>query len=558
MKIDLSKMKKVKSDEDSTHLQHPEGHVIKIAHGRLSPKNREELDSLPMHYASGGLVEEGGGQSDKQQPVVVNVNSGPPPVAPQPMPVMPAQPPAYDFSQALGPQVADRFQAGQPLINLSPNVAQAATPEQMALEQAQTQGAGATGSWAPPEAGGGVQVGQPGPMMASNGTELQMPAAGIPGGAGQAAAGQDALGGLMSGIGETKSGLRQEAKAIGEQGNREAAISEQAVAKDQALMKSYDEHIAGLTGEYQNFMHDIANGHINPRQYIEKMSTGGRIMTSIGLILGGMGSGLTGGPNVVLDHLNRQIDNDIKAQQGELDKKQNMLRANLQQFGNMRDAVQMTHAMQLGIVSNQLKASAAKAQDPIAKARALQAAGALDMKVAPMLQQIAQRKLVLQAQASGALPPARAVSLLVPKEQQAAAYKELAAAQEHSKNFENAMKGFEKVNKVNTVKGRVLDPKDLLTGGTDAQQLNAVLVEMSKDAGGRPSPEVLKQFKSQFVPDLTDSETERQTKKRALASFFKSKENFPTLQAYGIPVSGPGKFDTASGEKKIKLGAPVK
>lgn len=47
--LDFSKFKKIFSDEKNTHLQHPKGHTIIVAHVALSPKVKEQLDKLPIH-----------------------------------------------------------------------------------------------------------------------------------------------------------------------------------------------------------------------------------------------------------------------------------------------------------------------------------------------------------------------------------------------------------------------------------------------------------------------------------------------------------------------------
>lgn len=57
MRLDLSKFKKVQEDQKCTTLQHPSGHQIKIASGKLSPGLKKELDSLPVHKAFGGPLE---------------------------------------------------------------------------------------------------------------------------------------------------------------------------------------------------------------------------------------------------------------------------------------------------------------------------------------------------------------------------------------------------------------------------------------------------------------------------------------------------------------------
>ena len=51
--LDLSKLKKVSSDKDSTTFSHADGHSVKVAHSGLSPKMRKEMEAIPIHAAEG-------------------------------------------------------------------------------------------------------------------------------------------------------------------------------------------------------------------------------------------------------------------------------------------------------------------------------------------------------------------------------------------------------------------------------------------------------------------------------------------------------------------------
>ncbi len=52
--IDLSRFKKVSSDKKTTTLRHARGHEIKIAHSALTPKMKEQIESLDKHEESKG------------------------------------------------------------------------------------------------------------------------------------------------------------------------------------------------------------------------------------------------------------------------------------------------------------------------------------------------------------------------------------------------------------------------------------------------------------------------------------------------------------------------
>ncbi len=73
--FDLSRFKKVSSDEKATTMRHSNGHEVKIVHSALSPKMREQIEALPMHapepakMARGGVVKkmaEGGDPADPE------------------------------------------------------------------------------------------------------------------------------------------------------------------------------------------------------------------------------------------------------------------------------------------------------------------------------------------------------------------------------------------------------------------------------------------------------------------------------------------------------------
>lgn len=117
-------------------------------------------------------------------------------------------------------------------------------------------------------------------------------------------------------------------------------------------------HTQNLIEDHQKLMNDYAAGHIDPGRVINNMSTGSKIGTAIGLIIGGMGSGITHQPNLAYEMLNNEINNDIKAQTDEMGKKQNLMTANMQQFRNVQDAQQATRANKLGIIDLEMKKAA--------------------------------------------------------------------------------------------------------------------------------------------------------------------------------------------------------
>lgn len=192
-------------------------------------------------------------------------------------------------------------------------------------------------------------------------------------------------------------GLEMEAKAQGSLGNKEAGLINDSIIKQQQAAKDFQDDTLKLKNERMALQKDIADGHIDPNQYVNSMSTVGRITSAIGLIASGIGSGLSGKENMAMQYLNQQIHNDIEGQKANLGKKQSLLEANYKQFGNMRDAYDMTKLQMNDTLVNQLKAAAAKAQDPLAQSRLLTTAAQKEQEMAPIQQNLDINHAMFQA-----------------------------------------------------------------------------------------------------------------------------------------------------------------
>lgn len=185
-------------------------------------------------------------------------------------------------------------------------------------------------------------------------------------------------------------GIEAEAAAKGALGEEQAKQYNNAVQAQQEAKQSFSNEFQKLDAERQAHIQDINAGHIDPEKYWNDHS---KIASGIGMILAGFNP--TNSPNAALNFLKFQMENNLKAQETNLNSKQNLLRANLEQFHNLRDATDMTRIMQHDIVANQLASAASKAQTPLAKAAGMQAAAKLKMDVAPMFQQFAMRRALM-------------------------------------------------------------------------------------------------------------------------------------------------------------------
>lgn len=198
-----------------------------------------------------------------------------------------------------------------------------------------------------------------------------------------------------------KAGAQQRAEAIGQLAQEQIpALQQQQEAlrqSQQAYKMSYDQ----LEQERQAHMQDIRDGHIDPNKYWQDHS---KVATGIGMILAGFNP--TNSPNAAIDMLKFNIEKSVQAQQQNLNAKNNMLTANLHQFGNLRDAQDMTRLLLADNLKAQLDQASAKAASPLAKAEALKAIGEINKTYAPLAMQMSMRRALLGLTSHGGSPQA--------------------------------------------------------------------------------------------------------------------------------------------------------
>jgi hypothetical protein len=226
------------------------------------------------------------------------------------------------------------------------------------------------------------------PQVSTNGMRLSEQAPAAP----QEASNLDPMAQMQQGYNQKLAGINQEAQArgaLGEEQQKALAQGQERMAQAQA---NYQKHYDELDMERQNLVKDIQNGHIDPNKFWDSHS---KIASGIGMILAGFNP--TNSPNAAVNFLKYQMEQNLDAQKANLANKQSLLSANMRQFGNLKDAMDMTRIMQSDILQNQLQQAAAKASSPLAKSAALQAAGQLKMESAPLFQQFAMRRAFMQS-----------------------------------------------------------------------------------------------------------------------------------------------------------------
>lgn len=162
------------------------------------------------------------------------------------------------------------------------------------------------------------------------------------------------------------------------------------VATQQAHQEAL-KHISDINNETQATDKWLKENPLNSQRWWQNKSTAGKVSSAIGLILGGIGSGLTRGPNAALDLLNREIDRDIEAQKANINEKNNHLAQLARRLGDVRMAESAERAYQTDLLASQIEQTGLKYADPKIQAET-------QAHVAALRQQSAQQKSAIATQ----------------------------------------------------------------------------------------------------------------------------------------------------------------
>jgi len=370
-KLNLSKMKKIGGDDKSSIFQHPDGHKITIAHQPLSSIQKKQIEKMPVETAAATELEgqEKAPSVKEQENLYGNTMS--------------------DSKQfAKGGKVqkyADGGPTPNPMPNTSPNPDVPVPTSNASLT-------GTTGLSPAPLANGDrpnqQKFGQPTQGAAIN---TQSAAQDDPFGL------QKNFNSQISGMNTESAGQQALAKAQGAQGagmiGPESSYQQNAA---DALQK-YQDNMQQLQNNDLEFQKEVQQGKIDPKHFINNMSTGDKILTGIGVALGGLGSAANGGHNMAYDYFNKEIDRDIDAQKTNLNQQNNLLNHNIQLMGTVKDGAVLTQ-MQLGdIVNSHLRQEADKAATPIAQANAQIISGQWQQKKAELQRQLSMSQALMQS-----------------------------------------------------------------------------------------------------------------------------------------------------------------
>jgi hypothetical protein len=201
---------------------------------------------------------------------------------------------------------------------------------------------------------------------------------------------------LKSSIDTQKNAVQFEASAQQMQNTKLAEQMQKNQQAEQIYMEAQNKRLSDYQNHYDEMVRQFASEKLDPKRFINNMTTGQKITSSIGLLLSGLGSGLTGQPNVALQMLNRDIENDIDSQKENLGNKKTLLGENLRAQGNLMAAVNMTRLQMSAAAQGKLQLIAAQTGNPIIAARAQAASAAITQNSMAARAQLASHDVQMQ------------------------------------------------------------------------------------------------------------------------------------------------------------------
>lgn len=329
----------------------------------------------------------------------------------------------------------------------------------------------------------------------------------------------------LQGLNTQMSGVKQEAKTIGQLESEKAKLFEDHQLAENALQRQGIEMAKGHDLEVKNMIDDMKNGHIDPSAYMNRMSGGQKLSTAIGLILGGIGGGIDrSGQNPAMDFLNKQIQNDLTAQIENRNNKNTIFNAMEKQYGNKKDALNMTHAFLIAKQMNDISQAAAKFGTPLAMARRDQALGPLQQEYNNKILETGMRSAAMSGTVQD---PTLLVKYLVPKEHQAEAFKEMKSAEDTAALSPKIIDAFHRGASRNPVTSR-----------QGQREFEGLINTTVQDLEGSVKQAAIDSIHKNMTPSgVTAMPGENEARLRTVIEYLGSKSSAPISKGYGIDLA---------------------
>lgn len=376
-------------------------------------------------------------------------------------------------------------------------------------------------------------------------------------GLGVNSSGAPTVGGLQGLERQQGAALQAEGDARAKQNDQVADLEQMANWSRENSAKVYNEKRQTLEQQNDNLAQEIAGGTIDPNRLWNTATTGSKVASILGVILGGIGAGLQHSTtNMAWEALQKNIDRDIQSQRDDLGKKQTLFSDNLRRLGSIDAAEAATRVQTNAIVQGNMAKIAAQTNNPILQAQIQQKIVEMKMKDIPLKDALAreqaqkasqqQLKTMLQGKDLSNMDPASLVPLIVPQHMQNEVLKEIKGAQDTRHSMSHGLAAYDDmVKELKGPLGGILDPKS-------KTNMMAALLPTVQHLEGTAREFAMKQAEQNYIPTKYDilRGTDK-NKRKALEDYYASKSSAPTAKSFNIDLD---KFESTNPEAS---GAPV-
>jgi hypothetical protein len=328
----------------------------------------------------------------------------------------------------------------------------------------------------------------------------------------------------------------------------------QRLANEQNRQAQYEKEL----GVHRQISDQLLNSKEDPDRWWNSRSTGQKVMAGIGMILGGIGGGMTGSnKNAAMDVINKAIDDDINAQKGERDKlskvagiHQNLMDVMRSKFSDERQAEAAARATALERVQMQVQQLAAKYKAPEIQAQAKALGGELESQRNATMMQFEQASKLkqLQAQQLGNMDQiTQGITTRVPKDLQKDAFKEKGDLENAQQRANDASKLWEELYKDVSPTTGMPGPNIKESTKRFEARWDSFIDKFARDTEGRVVPttvELLKGLKPRFDDTRSGDDNTKTAKLNQIRSAIMSTVKTPILTGHKIftPASQIGTF----------------
>lgn len=353
-----------------------------------------------------------------------------------------------------------------------------------------------------------------------------------------------------------QAGILGKARAEEQSGREQQALLGKFVEQEKERQQAYDSHLNEIDRQNETLRQDILSRKIDPNRMWNDMSTGSKIAAGLGMLFSGLGSGMSGQPNIAVGFIQKAVDNDIEAQKADASNSTSMYRMGLERYRNEQSAAEFARLQAHQILSAEVQRTAAKLGTANAQNTANILLGELAKADAPIKQNLAIQgaalSLVNQPSSSGpesvsqsGINPnkirAMAVAGLLPKEELPKVMNEYGEYMKAKDLLDRTEQVFRDAAKLSTYTERFAQG---IPGGSmiptvreSTKQYKALsesyLDKITKDLTGRVTPESIRLLHGS-IPVAGDSAETVKLKETNMKDIIKGAYAYPTMITYGI------------------------